>query len=173
MAKCHHFFCFARGFEYRSVHPLQSVSNETGLAPFEGDYADTTVGFGLKLAMLAKSKGYTQKQIAQICGLSRITIHRYFNGRTDLRSSDLFRILKILAVDVEGRLISVLVKVWLGRRLKRASLQRCSNCIAKFKKQTRKKTLLEQISWWAKASPGTKLENSNERIQSYIKSLSG
>lgn len=134
---------------------------------------DTTVGFGLKLAMLAKSKGYTQKQIAQICGLSRITIHRYFNGRTDLRSSDLLRILKILAVDVEGEVDQCLGESLAGKEVKKEPVYKDVAIVLQNLNAQTRKTLLEQISWWAKASPGTKLENSNERIQSYIKSLSG
>lgn len=56
-----------------------------------------------KIALIAKSKGFTQKNLAQQCNLSRITIHRFFNGQTQLKCNDLMNLLDILGIDVESQ----------------------------------------------------------------------
>lgn len=53
------------------------------------------------ITLLAKSLGFSQKSLAEKCGVSRITIHRFFNGHTELRCSDFIKLLKILNIDVE------------------------------------------------------------------------
>lgn len=57
-----------------------------------------------KIALIAKSKGFTQKNLAQKCNVSRITIHRFFNGQTQLKCNDLMNLLGILGIDIESQL---------------------------------------------------------------------
>ncbi len=57
-----------------------------------------------KIALIAKSKGFTQKKLAQQCDVSRITIHRFFNGQTQLKCNDLMNLLNLIGIDVETQL---------------------------------------------------------------------
>ena len=63
---------------------------------------------GPKVAVLAKTKGLTQSFIAQKCTVSRITIHRFFKGETDLKATDLACLLKLLGIDLQTQLESAL-----------------------------------------------------------------
>lgn len=56
---------------------------------------------GAKLSVLAHMKGLSQSEIANRCQVSRITINRFFRGRSELRAYDLVRLLRELDIDVE------------------------------------------------------------------------
>lgn len=54
-----------------------------------------------KIMLLLKSRGYTQKSAANAIGVARITIHRYANGQTSLKSKDFTKLLALLEIDLE------------------------------------------------------------------------
>ncbi|MCH2534060.1 MAG: helix-turn-helix domain-containing protein [Bdellovibrionales bacterium] len=126
---------------------------------------------GLKLAMIAKSKGFTQKQIAEKCGLSRITIHRYFNGKTDLRSHEMVKVLKILGIDVEQELQHVIEGSLTGVSVKKSSIYNDISLVLQNLDEQTQKTLMEQISWWGQANTNIKEHKSLQRISEYIQEL--
>lgn len=55
-----------------------------------------------KIARLIKLKNISQSKLARECGVSRPTINRYLNGKNEIRSKDLVKILGILEIDVEA-----------------------------------------------------------------------
>lgn len=126
---------------------------------------------GLKLAMIAKSKGFTQKQIAEKCGLSRITIHRYFNGKTDLRSHEMVKVLKILGIDVEQELQHLIEGSLTGVSVKKSSIYNDISLVLQNLDEQTQKTLMEQISWWGQANTNIKEHKSLQRISEYIQEL--
>lgn len=126
---------------------------------------------GIKLAMIAKSKGFTQKQIAEKCGLSRITIHRYFNGKTDLRSHEMVKVLKILGIDVEQELQHVIEGSLTGVSVKKSSIYNDISLVLQNLDEQTQKTLMEQISWWGQANNNIKEHKSLQRISEYIQEL--
>lgn len=129
---------------------------------------------GRKLSLLAKMRGLTQQQIADYGGISRIALNRFFCARTELRVSDLVRVLEILGIDLtaiingalEGRtslnnngnkkdqdLFGDLIEVLVGLD----PLVRT--------------TLIEQISWWGQMSHNEKSVSSAARITKQLKEL--
>ena len=69
---------------------------------------DSISSVSKKIALIAKAKGFTQKYLAQQCNVSRITIHRFFNGQTQLKCNDLVNLLNLIGIDVDRQLNSLL-----------------------------------------------------------------
>lgn len=62
------------------------------------------MSIGSRLSVLAKSAGLTQEEIATRLQISRITINRYFKGRTEIRSGDLVKLLGLFGIDIAALL---------------------------------------------------------------------
>ena len=62
----------------------------------------------MKMAWLAKQKGLKQSDLAHHCAVSRVTINRFFNDRSELRASDFCKLLEALGVNLEEQLLQVL-----------------------------------------------------------------
>ena len=59
---------------------------------------------GPKLKVIYNSRGYSQQQVADHCGISRISVHRFFNGTTELKVSDFIKMLTLLDIDLNGKI---------------------------------------------------------------------
>jgi transcriptional regulator with XRE-family HTH domain len=59
---------------------------------------------GPKLKILFKARGMTQQSIANECEISRIAVFRFFKGETQLKAYDFTKVLKLLDMDVEGKI---------------------------------------------------------------------
>ncbi len=60
---------------------------------------DTQIG--LRVAQLANRLKVKQTRIAQDCEISRISVNRFFRGRSEIRASDLVNVLKVLGIDLQ------------------------------------------------------------------------
>ncbi len=56
---------------------------------------------GPRLAELASRLKVKQTRIAQTCEISRISVNRFFRGRSEIRATDLVNVLKVLGIDLE------------------------------------------------------------------------
>lgn len=56
---------------------------------------------GQQVAQLATQLKVKQTRIAQDCEISRISVNRFFRGRSEIRASDLVNVLKVLGIDLE------------------------------------------------------------------------
>lgn len=56
---------------------------------------------GLRVAQLANRLKVKQTRIAQDCEISRISVNRFFRGRSEIRASDLVNVLKVLGIDLQ------------------------------------------------------------------------
>lgn len=56
---------------------------------------------GTQVAQLAHRLKVKQTRIAQDCEISRISVNRFFRGRSEIRASDLVNVLKVLGIDLE------------------------------------------------------------------------
>jgi len=65
-----------------------------------------------RIKLLLKASGYTQLSAAKKLGVARITIHRYLNGHTDLKSTDFCNLVKLLGFDVAEEIEVNLHKVF-------------------------------------------------------------
>ncbi len=62
--------------------------------------ATKTNHIGIKLSMLAKTCGVSQTELADKLGFSPSQVNRFFNGHSDIYSSNLLEILKELGFDI-------------------------------------------------------------------------
>ena len=56
---------------------------------------------GRRVALLANQLKVKQTRIAADCEISRISVNRFFRGRSEIRASDLVNVLKILGIDLD------------------------------------------------------------------------
>lgn len=56
---------------------------------------------GPQVAQLATRLKVKQTRIAQDCEISRISVNRFFRGRSEIRATDLVNVLKVLGIDLE------------------------------------------------------------------------
>ena len=56
---------------------------------------------GKRIAELASRMKVKQTRIAQDCEISRISVNRFFRGRSEIRATDLVNVLKVLGIDLE------------------------------------------------------------------------
>lgn len=61
----------------------------------------TETQIGLRVAQLANRLKVKQTRIAQDCEISRISVNRFFRGRSEIRASDLVNVLKVLGIDLQ------------------------------------------------------------------------
>lgn len=125
-----------------------------------------SLDFGSKLSTLVRSLGITQEDLAKKCQISRVTLNRYFRGKTELRSKDLLQILSVLGVDIETKIDQKLQ----GFK-EHTSHPVYNELITLFESldQLTKTTLLEQILWWSQLH--TTQIPTTPRVNEYIKQL--
>lgn len=63
---------------------------------------------GRQLSTLADLRGISQVDLAKRCGISRISINRFFRGRSELKAGDLLRLMGVLGVDVAAAITNEL-----------------------------------------------------------------
>ncbi len=56
---------------------------------------------GPRVAQLANRLKVKQTRIAQDCEISRISVNRFFRGRSEIRATDLVNVLKVLGINLE------------------------------------------------------------------------
>lgn len=66
------------------------------------------VNLGQRVGALAKLKGLKQQAIADQIAVSRISVNRFFNGHTEIRSTDFVLMLKALGIDIEAQIQSAM-----------------------------------------------------------------
>ena len=59
---------------------------------------------GQQLSVLASIKGVSQVTLAKECNISRISINRFFRGRSELKAGDLMRLLSLLGIDIQAEI---------------------------------------------------------------------
>jgi DNA-binding phage protein len=54
---------------------------------------------GIAIAHIARSKKITQTSIAKSCGISRVCLHRFFTGKTEVKATTFLNILEVLGLE--------------------------------------------------------------------------
>ncbi len=125
-----------------------------------------------KVALLAKSQNITQKQIAEHCEISRITVHRFFSGKTEVRSSDFVKMLELMGINISGQLENRLSNGSVSTMLAPQTADPLFEDIAVVLnnlKHTVRKALLEQILWWGQTTDQEPVLDAVNRLKKYIK----
>ncbi len=59
---------------------------------------------GQQLSVLANLKGVSQATLAKECRISRISVNRFFRGRSELKAGDLLRLLSLLGINIQSEI---------------------------------------------------------------------
>jgi len=150
------------------------IGEQLALSPnnlVKGEDRMTEIDLHKKVALLAKSKGVSQKELANYCKISRITVHRFLNGKTEIRSGDFVKMLELLGVDVVGNLDKNLLGLNINslQTEKSEPLFSDVNLVLKNLKDTVRRALLEQITWWGQTSHQEDIVTASQRIKDYIR----
>lgn len=106
---------------------------------------------GSRLSILAKGMGLTQDEIAGRLKISRITINRFFKGRTEIRSGDLNQLLQLFGIDIGALLDERIERLVKGKSIHIAPEHlEVSKVLSELDPQVTK-TIVDQINWWRSA----------------------
>ena len=102
---------------------------------------------GARLAVLAKISGLTQEEVAKRCRISRITINRFFRGKTEIRSGDLVQLLGLFGIDLLKMVDDRIERRMKGVTDNGVDTQEIARALEDLDPHV-SRTILEQISWW-------------------------
>lgn len=130
---------------------------------------ESTLSLGEKLSLLAHLKKKSQGSLAQKCSISRISVNRFFRGKSEIRASDFVQLLNELGVDVITLLDEKIQGTMAGatETAEEPIYKDVAKLLGALEAPVRK-TLIEQVLWWAKSMS---MENSNTavaRLQGYV-----
>ncbi len=126
------------------------------------------LGLPSKLALLAGLMDISQVEMANRCGLSRITINRFFSVLTQIKTFDLAELMGVLGIDLEAHVDRRIGDFMGGVPAARDEIfVDVTRVLAGLDSQV-KRTLLEQIHWWGKSALGKSAQGALERIQRYL-----
>ena len=106
---------------------------------------------GLRMATMAALAGKKQTDLANKCGVSRLTIHRFFKGHSEIKASDFIRLMALLGVNLDSVITDKM------QRLSKNSptdttidpvLSDVMEVLCNLEKPVRR-TLIESLLWWA------------------------
>jgi len=106
---------------------------------------------GLRLATMAAIAGKKQTDLASECGVSRLTIHRFFKGHSEIKASDFIRLMSLLGVNLEAVISDKMQRISQGVRNDTANdpvLSDVMEVLSTLEKPVRR-TLIESLLWWA------------------------
>jgi transcriptional regulator with XRE-family HTH domain len=112
---------------------------------------NTEASLGKKLAVLAKLKGLTQEQIAKACAMSRISVNRFFRSHTEIRAGDLGAMLSTLGINLDEMIDSAIERQIRGSHIFEDPIQGEVAKIVGSLDDLRKRTLLDQVKFWAQS----------------------
>lgn len=118
-----------------------------------------------KLLRLAQFQGITQTEIAKKSGMQLSHVNRYFNGRSDITSAHLIKIMKVLGVDF-NEIIADKVYAAAGGGDIPNELPECVEYLLNSLDDIGKQTYLSQLLWAAKKTSKKKIP---ENVISIVK----
>lgn len=140
--------------------------NESGL---------NDLAFAEKLAILAKSKGISQSELAEQIDISRVSVNRFFKGKSSIRTKDLIQLLRVLDVDLE-EVIEQKLESKLGGGQKNQEgahsgyPQVYSDLISIIDNldPSARSNVFEQVIWWGRCVLNEPARRASERLHSQI-----
>lgn len=133
------------------------------------DAGESTLSLGEKLSLLAHLRKKSQGHLALKCKISRISVNRFFRGKSEIRASDFVQLLSELGIDVQGHLDEKIQNAMqgAGEVVEEPIYKDVAKLLGALEAPVRK-TLIEQVLWWAKSSAIDKSNNTVTRLQGYI-----
>lgn len=120
---------------------------------------------GEKLALLAKSQGKTQAEIADHIGMAPSQLNRFFKGNSEFNTQNLLSVLNILGIDLEEIISRKTRKFADIDEAKIENVYDCLNYMFKNIDELGQQTYLNQLAWATKATTKKSLP---EKVQAII-----
>ncbi|MCB0407615.1 MAG: helix-turn-helix domain-containing protein [Bdellovibrionales bacterium] len=122
---------------------------------------------GEKLATLAKSKGYSQGRLAEEIDISRVSINRFFKGKSSIRTRDLIQLLKVLDIDLEDLIAQKVASMGVPSEDENGFYQDVIAVIERLDPKA-KSNLIEQVVWWGKCVLNDQAREASYRLQTSL-----
>lgn len=120
---------------------------------------------GELLAQLARRKGFSQGRIAEKMDVSRVSINRFFKGRSSIRTRDLLSLLKLLDIDLEQLIQERLTPH--GPNKSDAIYGDVKAILEHLDDQARAH-VIEQVLWWGKCVSNETTRAASDRLCSSL-----
>ncbi|NQZ01435.1 MAG: helix-turn-helix transcriptional regulator [Bdellovibrionales bacterium] len=126
-----------------------------------------------KLAILAKAKGYSQSELAGQIDISRVSINRFFKGRSSIRTKDLVQLLKVLDIDLEEVVNQKLENAVRPGAAKSASrgldpVYEDLISVIEHLDSKAKKNVFEQVIWWGRCVLNEPARKASDRLYTQL-----
>jgi transcriptional regulator with XRE-family HTH domain len=126
-----------------------------------------------KLAILAKTKGFSQSELAGQIDISRVSINRFFKGRSSIRTKDLVQLLKVLDIDLEevvNQKLESAVRPGANQQAGRALDPVYEDLISVIEHldSKAKKNVFEQVIWWGRCVLSEPARKASDRLYTQL-----
>ena len=128
---------------------------------------DENTDIGEKIASLAKTKGLSQGKLAEKIDVSRVSINRFFKGKSSIRTKDLVQLLKVLDIDLEDLIEQKLEKEAFGDVSQNEMYEDLKSIMDNLDTKARS-SVIEQVVWWGRCVINDQTRQATDRLQSTL-----
>lgn len=122
---------------------------------------------GEKLATLAKSKGLSQGKLAEKIDVSRVSINRFFKGKSSIRTRDLVLLLKVLDIDLEEMISQKLQSEMDGEASQEEIYSDLISILDHLDNHARS-SVIEQVVWWGRCGLNETTRKASDRLHATL-----
>ncbi len=122
---------------------------------------------GEKLATLSKSKGLSQGKLAEKIDVSRVSINRFFKGKSSLRTKDLVLLLKVLDIDLEQMIHQKLEAESRGDASQEEVYSDLISVLDHLDNHARS-SVIEQVVWWGRCGLNETTRKASDRLHATL-----
>lgn len=122
---------------------------------------------GEKLATLAKSRGLSQGKLAEKIDVSRVSINRFFKGKSSIRTRDLVLLLKVLDIDLEQMIAQKLQSEIDGDTGQEEIYNDLISILDHLDHHARS-SVIEQVVWWGRCGLNETTRKASDRLHATL-----
>lgn len=119
---------------------------------------------GEKLAMLVKTTGRTQSELADSIGMPVSQLNRFLNGHSDLNAENLSNVLAALGINLDEIVTAKIRKQVDVEGAEVENVSDCINFLFRSLDEMGQQTYLKSLAWAARISSKDKLPNRVEEV---------
>jgi len=122
-----------------------------------------------KLAILAKSKGFSQSDLAHKIDISRVSINRFFKGKSSIRTRDLVQLLQALDIDLEEVVTQKLeAKDKVSETARKETVYEDLISVIESLDSNARSNVFEQVIWWGRCVLNESARKASDRLYSQV-----
>lgn len=128
---------------------------------------DESSDIGEKIATLAKTKGLSQGRLAEKIDVSRVSINRFFKGKSSIRTKDLVQLLKVLDIDLEDLIEQKLEDEFTPMTRENEIYEDLKSIMDHLDTKARS-SVIEQVVWWGRCVINDQTRKATDRLQTSL-----